>query len=82
MPAVALDVAVAEELGDLKRIDVDFVDAFLHRHRVDLVRGIEEVARARGETAVEVRRAVVVDWLHHADVALLVDCVRPDEELV
>ena len=82
VPAVALNIAVAEELGDLKRIDVYFVDAFLHGHRVYLVRGVKEVSGARGETAVEVRRAVVVDGLHHANVALLVDCVRPDEELV
>ena len=82
MLAVTLDVTIAEEFGDLEGLDVDLVDALLHRHRVDLVRRIRQVTGGRRETSVKIRRPVVIHRLHHADLLLRVNRVRSDEELI
>lgn len=69
-------IAIADVAGDVEGVDIDFVEAFLHGGVVNFVGGIGEVAGDAGEATGH------VFGLDDADVAVFVDEVEADEELV
>ena len=82
MLAVALNVAIAEKFSDCERVNIDFVDALFHCHRVNLARRIEKMARARGKPSIKIGRAIFIDRLHNANALLRINRIRSDEKLV
>ena len=72
---VLLGVAIEDVGGDLEALEIDAVEAFLHRGVVGAALGIGEVAGVSGEAAGHLR------WGDGADVARGVDEVGADEEL-